>query len=324
MRKIYIASGLKIEKGQWNTGFDNMARRDSEGDIFATDKSRKYSLRQELLLNGEKVLIRKRKDEGQYMSLSNILKKELSVPYNKNNWKESVQELFLKNIDIRLFGFIINPKGFSANAHGSFQLSYAKDVKKTYTEEIILDITSYKTSKETNEDMTTIGKQIIIDKGYLNYTIAINPNTYKKEFLNNVNFKEIPETLFLDDNDELDMGRVDDYIAEYFKKDLGLFLEALRTDVTNTSSCLKNGANNLYNVIVTMNDNKSAINENLFSSVVIENDNIDFTNTLAAIIESKNKIEKIQIEIASEINISEFISALEKEGISVEVKDLFA
>ena len=74
MNKVFGLSYIRVENGSWNNSFDGIPRMDFDGTFFATDKARKYSLRQDFLNNGNKVLIRRHKtSEGSFKSLDNIL-----------------------------------------------------------------------------------------------------------------------------------------------------------------------------------------------------------------------------------------------------------
>lgn len=317
MKKQFIISGLQIEKGQWNTDFDMFARRDNQGKVFATDKSRKYSIRQELLSNGENILIRKHKNEAnEYLSLSNILKSK-GATLNKKSIDKEMTDIFNSHLDLRLFGFIINPSGFNYSEKGAVQFQYANDVKKGYTEEILNDIISYKTSGEKDEAMTTIGKQNVIDNGFLNYTITIEPNTYLSSY-RNYNGESIGEA----------------EIEVQYNKDVSKFKDALNTDITNLNSCAKAGVTNLYNVVVIMKNNTSSLDKSLLGLVEIDKTddsiiNIDFKNTLSAIEEVKDNIKSIEVvyskgmERAGVLNLNDFIKNLEEMKIEVTSKDLF-
>ena len=61
MKKVFGVSFVRVENGNFNAGFDGLARTDFEGNFFATDKARKYSLRQDFFNNQKEVLIRKHK-----------------------------------------------------------------------------------------------------------------------------------------------------------------------------------------------------------------------------------------------------------------------
>jgi CRISPR-associated protein Csh2 len=304
MKKIYILSGLKINKAQWNADFSGLARRDSDGNIFATDKARKYSIRQELLLNNENILIRKRYDDNaKTMSLQNILKDVTGSKITEKNIKEEIEKLFLTHIDLRIFGFIINPSpGININAHGSFQIYFANDIYKEETEDIIMNITSFKTSGTENGD-ATLGSQAVIDKGYLNYTICIQPEIYKNQFKKIVDFNK-PE--FQDENGDIDQNKVDTFIEEKFEDDLNKFLDVINTDVTNTISCTKNSVNNIYNVIVVMQDTTSSLDVLALEQISIDaNENLDLSN-VKKIYDNSNSIESIKVLKSDILKVSDF------------------
>jgi len=310
MNKSYILSGIEINKGQWNADFSMMARRDTDNKIFATDKSRKYSLRQELILNSHNVLIKRHESEekGKYKSLTNILK-SYGLFKNEKNQPKDLKEIFHTFIDTRLFGYILKKH----NAHGSFQIYYANDIYEDETNDMILDITSYKTSNETDESMTTVGKSVIIDKGFLNYSICIQPNIYLKEAKN----------ILGDDYDEKE-------IKKLFESDKSEFLEALNQDVSNLNSCSKNGTYNLYNIVVDMVDENKSLDLNTLQKIKVSTDddkvNINLENTLSVLEQSKDNIKGVTLFYSfanKNINFQNFREKVEELGIEIKVADLF-
>ena len=143
-KKIFINSGIKIEKGQFNTDFNNQARRTEDGKIFATDVSRKYSIRQNWLLSGNKVLIRKHElPEGKAKSLVNILNEhDIKKKITSKDFYDKIKDFK----DTIPFGYVIATKDINEKAKGSIQINMANDINTKYTIEQVLDITSYKPS----------------------------------------------------------------------------------------------------------------------------------------------------------------------------------
>jgi len=337
MNRSYILSGLSVSKAQWNMSFDSIARRDNDGRIFASDKSRKYTIRKELELSGSPCLIKKHyNDGGDVMSLNNIIKlygfdltkKTKSTKKGKGDKEEVVSEvetvsnsdssdtiikLYEQFIDLRLFGFIINPKDtqLNVNSTGSFQIFFANDIHKNETHEIIVDITSYKASNEKDEANATIGKQILIDQGYLNYVMCIQPTTYIQE-AKRIYGKQFDEKK----------------VKKQFEIDKKLFLDSIGTDVSNYQSCTKNGVNNMYNIIIDMKDELKALDIDTLCKIQAENvDNqtyIDFENVLSVLTAYKHNIQKVTLCVhkSSSIELNQFQDRVKEIGIDFEVKDL--
>lgn len=307
MKKSFILSGLAINKGQWNSNFEGLARRDANGNVFATDKARKYTIRKELELNGNKVLIKKHHNTDEGISSVKSLKNILGYYNCKKN--EDVKKLYKEFIDLRIFGFILNAGKVNVNAHGSFQIYLANDIKKEYTEELFLDITSYKPSKDIDAK-ATIGNQVLIDEGYLNYTICIQPNIY---------FKEAERILGKDYNEK--------EVKKQFELDKIEFIKAINNDVTNTNSCTKNGVENFYNIVIDMKDSNKSLDKLNLEKIEVESKDkvqVDFKNTLDVIIHNKENIENVSLYTYNNENV-EFINfkeSLLKEKVVFIEKDM--
>lgn len=313
MNKIFGISYVRVENGSWNNSFDGIPRTDFDGTFFATDKARKYSLRQDFLNNGNKVLIRRHKTkEGSFKSLDNIL---LDYNIEKNN-KESNKTIIKNFIDVRLFGAIVNPKDANIlTTTGPVQFLYAKNqfIKDNFksNEFELIDIISYKTSSEKDAS-TTIGKQCRVEKAYYMYPFIINPNVYKhnlEEILGN----EISE----------------EEIKNMYDNDIKILKDSLKYDVSELNSCTKMGCTNFVNIIITMKDNLSNINlsaiqDNIFISeeedVVNSNIkvNINIQNLYSMLENKKDLIQQIEIHIPSTTRF--VISGLEKlKDLGIEI-----
>ena len=314
MNKVFGLSYIRVENGSWNNSFDGIPRMDFDGTFFATDKARKYSIRQDLLNSGQKVLIRKHKaEDGKYKSLSNIL-----ATYNIDaKAKDSNKKIIKDFIDVRLFGAIVNPKDANVlTTSGPVQFLYAKNqlTKEGYksNEFELIDITSYKTSGETNETQTTIGKQCRIDKAYYMYPFIVNPNVYKN------NLEEVLG------NDISEKEIKDMYIS-----DIKILKDSLKYDVSELNSCTKMGCTNFLNIIVTMKDensniNLSALQDNIFVSeeedVVNSKINVKINaQNLITMLENKKELIKT-IEIHTPATSRFMITGLESlKDLGIEI-----
>lgn len=319
MNKVFGLSYVRVENGSWNNSFEGVPRADFDGVFFATDKARKYSIRQDLLNDGNKVLIRKHKaTDGKFQSLNNILK---SYGLDEKNGNDRIFEEF---IDVRLFGAIVNPsnkgeakvdedelddvlenidkksksnKSINLATTGPVQLLFAKNqlVKdgERSNESEMIDITSYKSSGTTDETMTTIGKQCRTEKAYYMYPIVVNPNVYMK------NAEEILGDKF---NKEK--------IEALYESDIIALKNSMKYDVSELNSCSKMGCTNFVNIFITMKDNLAKINmsslqDNLFieENEIVDSSKIEVTinleNLYSDLVLKKDLIEKIEIHVPS-------------------------
>ena len=315
MKKVFGVSFVRVENGNFNAGFDGLARTDFEGNFFATDKARKYSLRQDFFNNQKEVLIRKHKTkDGKFESLKGIIESYgLSLKDEK-----LAQKIFNRFIDVRIFGAIINQeKNNILVTTGPCQFLFAKnqfvkDGERMSLQETI-DITSFKSgSKDKAEAMTTIGKQTRVEKAYYMYPFVVNPNIY----LNNA--KEI---LGIDYDEEK--------IKNLYNEDVNVLKESIQYDVSELNSCTKMGCTNFVNIVITMKDEYSNINlatiqDNMFieEKINIENSNIEVSinveNLYSDLLHKKDKIEKIEIYIPETKRFVIFgLEKLETLGIEI-------
>lgn len=327
MNKTIILSGISLEQTQWNADFTGHARRTNEDKIFATDKARKYAIRQEALLHGENVLLRRRQQENlKFMSLEQILKLGNGGKIiNDKNAPEALDKIFRENFDLRVFGFLLTINKVSGtNATGPFQVEYANECYSGETVEGVHDIISFKTSEVDSEKAeeqkangkeqvekgtTTIGKEIRIEESALNYVFHINPRIYEDNFRKYAKFDEE-----MDDTDILN-----DITANFYS-DLDKFKTIINTDVSNTMSCSKVGSNNLYNLIITMKDEERTIDASNLKNVRTEKKDgiwiIDFSR-LKTSLENDN-ILSIQLMKQPSAKVVLPLSL----GFKIEIKDI--
>lgn len=303
MSRIFGLSFLRTELSNWNNGFDGRSRRDSEGKIFATDKARKYSIRQDLINAGHKVLIvaEKEIDSGKYMSLEAKLKKELGAKY-------TIKDIFETFIDVRLFGAVIAVKGNNFGFTGPVQILFAKDQyidsNGDYSgQELYLDITSYLPGKSAEQ--TTIGKMNVLEKAFYAYPLIIDFNIYKKNILE--------AKLLTNENDIIDL----------FEKDIAILKESLSYDVTTLNSCSKMGSTNFFNIFITTKNSNDMIDLSVFQyqTYVQETENtetgktdinINLNNISQELIKQIHKIELIELKIPTSSKYNLTIQGLEK------------
>lgn len=303
MGRIYGVSVLRTELSNWNNGFDGRARRDSEGQIFATDKARKYSLRQDLINAGEKVLIVSEKEvsSGKYMSLEAKLKKEFQGNF-------TIKDIFETFIDVRLFGAVIAVKKNNFGLTGPTQILFAKDQhvnenNEYQGEELYLDITSYLPGK--SGDQTTIGKMNVLEKAYYAYPFLVDFNIYSKNC--------VETGLFAADQEE--------EIRALYNRDVQTLKEALSYDVTNLNSCFKMGSTNFFNIIVETETDLDTLDLAAFQYQVyikeqenIEEGNSEITinlkNIVNELISKDSKIKSVELTLPNKVKFNLTIEGL--------------
>lgn len=288
MGKLLGISALSTEMGNWNNGFDKLARRTSEGVVFATDKSRKYSIREDFKAtqeDGFKVLITAEKDEsGAFLNLENKLKKKKFL--NKDLDKKRIIQDF---IDIRLFGAVFAVSKGNTNLTGPLSIGFSLN---TYYEgdniidnEFTYQIGSF-TSGAEGKDKKTLGSENKLERAVYAYPFLFNPILYRE------NMKEF--------------GAEEELIEEFMISDLHKFRDAIQYDATNMRSCFKEGTNNLFNIFIeTKNDNdninpmplsKIQVREDKESSPGVNLISVNIDNIIDFVENNKDKIERVMID----------------------------
>ncbi len=295
MSKILGISALAIRKGNWNNGFDNMARKTSDGVVFATDKSRKYSIREAFKasqVQGQKVLITTMKEGRKVLTLEKILEKH-ELLSSKAKGKEAKAELntdaLMRNfIDVRLFGAVLAVSSVNIGLTGPLSMNFGTNV---YVEDgnitnndVTYQISSFAASSDS-KDTTTLGSQNMIEKAVLSFPFTFNPTLYKSNMKDMCN--DMP----------------DEEIEEMLQNDIVKLKESMCYDATNMRSCFKMGTNNLFNIFIETRNDDDNINfialEKIFIEEIESLDKISYRvnmdNIIKLIDENEDKIASIEI-----------------------------
>lgn len=304
MKKVYGFSIVRTTAGVWNADFDGLPRKNEDGIFYATDKARKYSMRQDMLMSGEEVLIRRRQDENfDYLSLNNILDlyPELNTKVKSKDNIDKVKFIFSTFPDVRLFGAIVNPKGnniytskgpFSiGNAINQYVVGEGKDSDRDAGNIAkVINIISYKTTGDKNEKMTTMGTQVTTERAYYMYPISINPNTYEANFNHIFGKNGTMKRKVLENGKEI-IKELN--VEENFALDLEIFKNAMREDVHDLNSVAKQHSDNFLNVFFTMKDNMKSLSKNYIQDNCLIRENVNLSNSKVEVSIDLNKFEKL-------------------------------
>ncbi len=287
MGKIFGISCLSIRKGTWNNDFDGMSRKTSDGVIYATDKSRKYSIREDFKANQtdtERVLITAMKEDDKYLGLDTILERNGLI----TNLKLDKKNLINKFIDVRLFGAVLAAKGNNYGITGPFSMNFGTNVYEEdgviTNNESMIQITSYLAGGKTGAQKT-IGEQNIVEKAVLSFPFVFNPVLYRQ------NFKEFDDTISDSDLDVI------------LKNDIAKLKESMNYDVTNMRSCSKMGSNNLFSIFIETTEDDTNINYLALDKISVEEEDtpsklkfkVDIRNIVNFVEKNKEIIKSFEI-----------------------------
>ena len=263
--RIYGVIGIGSYMANWNADFTNQPKTLGNGMIFGSDKALKYSIRNHMVNNNEKVMYYKTfKDEkGKLQPLS--LDEKYEMTFGDKIEKGKKIEEILRNLfsatDVINFGATYAGK-VNIGILGIVQIGQAfnkYDNTEIHTQSIL---SPFRDGTKEGADATTLGTHTITDEAHYVYPFAVNPkviNNYKEiipdlsysfedynkfkigalegaTLLNTVNKmgceNEVGVFIILKENSELYIPALDSYV-EIFKDDKIIY------DFTQLTNLLK-------------------------------------------------------------------------------------
>ncbi len=189
--RIFGCVIVKAINANYNADFTHQPRTLPDGTVYATDKALKYTVRNYLNAQGEKLFFFKRLND-------NLNPFDLDGTYNylfpedkEGKEKKATISNLLSCIDIRFFGatFANKKKNISLSLHGPVQFTHGvnKFVEGIiYSEQIMSPFADQKEDKEKNKDKkgetsyvesqaSTLGTQFKLKEGHYVHHLSVNP-----------------------------------------------------------------------------------------------------------------------------------------------------
>ena len=181
-KRVYGCAIVKAINSNYNADFSGQPRTLPDGIVYATDKAFKYSIKKYLKDAYENV-------EVFYMKTlnDNLNPRSLDERYEylfrakpKDETKKDVVKNLLSCLDVKLFGATFASGSTSVSVHGPVQINHGVNIWKDnniYTEQITSPFRNEKKGKdrETENSMTTIGRQSRLEEGHYLHHFSINP-----------------------------------------------------------------------------------------------------------------------------------------------------
>ena len=258
--RIYGFAAVKAINSNYNADFSGQPRTLPNGQVYATDKALKYTVKHYLKDNytNEKVFYYKRlNDEMKPLSLDhayiNMFPEHKDLDAKKNDTKSIVIKDILSCIDIRLFGATFAKKAKGGNIalsiYGPVQINHGVNVwheGNIYSEQITSPLNS---KEDSSNDQTTIGRQSKLEEGHYIHHFSINPK----------NLEDIVKH----------GGEGTQTLTE---NDLNLLKEGLRKGATYYDSAAKAGTENEMLFWVKLKDDSKIVFPNFTTMVKITAD----------------------------------------------------
>lgn len=181
-KRVYGCAIVKAINSNYNADFSGQPRTLPDGIVYATDKAFKYSIKKYLKDAYENV-------EVFYMKTlnDNLNPRSLDERYEylfrakpKDETKKDVVKNLLSCLDVKLFGATFASGSTSVSVHGPVQINHGVNIWKDnniYTEQITSPFRNEKKGKdrETENSMTTIGRQSRLEEGHYLHHFSVNP-----------------------------------------------------------------------------------------------------------------------------------------------------
>lgn len=189
--RVYGFAAVKAINSNYNADFSGQPRTMPNGQVYATDKALKYTVKHFLKDNypKQKVFYYKRlNEEMKPLSLDhayiNMFPEHKNLDAKKKDTKSIVIKDILSCIDIRLFGATFAKKASGGNIalsiHGPVQVNHGVNVwheGNIYSEQITSPLNS---KEDSSNDQTTIGRQSKLEEGHYVHHFSVNPKNLEE------------------------------------------------------------------------------------------------------------------------------------------------
>lgn len=257
-KRAYGFVVIKAINANYNADFSGQPRTLPSGQIYATDKALKYTVKHFLKENypDKKVFVYKRlKEGGNPYTLAEAYNNFFNADAKRDK-KERVINNLLSAIDVRLFGTTFAPKGEgikdkNISIHGPVQINHGVNIwfeGNIYSEQILSPFRNPSEKNDSDERaQSTLGRQSRLEEGHYLHHFSINPN----------NLKEIVKL----------GGQGVQTLSE---EDISLLKEALRKGATYYDSTSKAGVENEILFYVELKKNSKVVLPNFTELVKID------------------------------------------------------
>jgi len=283
--RAYGFAVIKAINSNYNADFSGQPRTLPNGQIYATDKALKYTVRNYIndMYSSKKVFYFKRLNEAmQPLSLDHayvsVFPEHKDLDAKKPDTKSIIIKDILSCIDIRLFGSTFAKKAKSGNIalsiHGPVQVNHGVNIwneGNIYSEQIT---SPFNSKEDSSNEQTTIGRQSKLEEGHYVHHFSINPKN-----LEDIASHGLEGTQFLSESD------------------IELLKEGLRKGVTYYDSAAKAGSENEILFYVELKEGSKLVLPN-FTEMVNMSDSKENGKRYFDLDNIKNEMKKYSSEIS--------------------------
>ena len=190
-KRVYGCAIVKAINSNYNADFSGQPRTLSDGIVYATDKAFKYSIKKYLKDAYENVDVFYMKTLNDNLNPRSLDERyeNLFGPISKEEAKKKKKEIaknLLSCLDVKLFGATFTSGSTSVSVHGPVQINHGINIWKDnyiYSEQITSPFRNEASNKASNTDddpdtensMTTIGRQSRLEEGHYLHHFSVNP-----------------------------------------------------------------------------------------------------------------------------------------------------
>lgn len=182
--RVFGCALVKAINSNYNADFSGQPRTLPSGQVYATDKAFKYTIKNYIkdVFDGEKILYFKTLNEN--LNPLKLDEKYIKMfgEYPKSKGKDKgkvikteVSKNILSCIDVRLFGATFAGET-NISVHGPVQVNHGVNIwsdSHIYTEQITSPFSN--NGDDTEKEMTTLGRQSKLDEGHYLHHFSVNP-----------------------------------------------------------------------------------------------------------------------------------------------------
>lgn len=261
--RAYGFVAVKAINSNYNADFSGAPRTLPNGQVYATDKALKYTIRNFIkdAYLGQTVLYFKRLNgEMNPLSLADtyatVFPEHKDLDAKKKDTKSIVIKDILSCIDVRLFGSTFAKKAKGGNIalsiHGPVQINHGVNIwneGNIFAEQIT---SPFNSKGDSSNEQTTIGRQQKLEEGHYIHHFSINPK----------NIEEIASH-----------GQEGTQVLSH--NDIDLLKEALRKGVTYYDSAAKAGCENEMLFYVQLKEDSRLVLPNFTEMVKMSDSKVD-------------------------------------------------
>ncbi len=283
--RVFGAAIVKAINSNYNADFSGQPRTLPSGQVYATDKAFKYTVKNYLKnVYGEKIFyFKKLKESFNPMSLDE--KFEDSFPSEATTKdKKVVSGKLLSCIDVRMFGatYANKAKKINVSIHGPVQINHGINIwheNNIYSEQITAPFGDPKKKSDSKDGefdeaaMTTIGRQSKLEEGHYLHHFSVNPR----------NIKEVVELA----------GEGTETLTQ---EDINKLKEAMRRGATLYDSAAKAGTENELLIWIQLSESSKLVLPNLAQLISMKEEKKD-GKVIVDFIALKKELDKIKDDV---------------------------